>query len=166
MWSGHLIHASYEYHAEVPEEYLLLKPLGGSGRSPTDTRIDLPAKPLPRCRLQVAGRCLLALDEAVYPPDAYPGISGSITLAAVATRDGRVERIQVREARSVPPGQTDALVRYTRSHLSTWQLEPSTRDESFTLAYVFAIDRSLPQPGMVTVDYRLPEGITITARPR
>jgi hypothetical protein len=164
-WSADQLHALYSYDAGKREEYVVLKPRGFHSDQPEDTRIPLPVIGILHCRLEVAGRCLLALDQVVYADGAYETkIAASRTLAATVTRDGEVTGIQVADDSGALSPPTDLFARAAANNLKTWILEPSPRQNTFRITYSFVIDSSL-QRGQSLVQYALPNQITVRANP-
>jgi TonB family protein len=122
---------------------------------------------IPPCRLELRGRCLLALHEVVYPGEAYPQqtrMAGAVTLTGTVARDGTVTGIQVVESESVPSGRTAPLMREAVENLKTWQLEPATLEDTLRIRYSYVIDPSLPT-GTEDAQFALPNQITIRANP-
>jgi hypothetical protein len=166
FWAKQL-HAVYSYNYEKREEYIRIKPLGLLDDLEEDTQIKLPAIAVPHCRLEMAGRCLLALDTVMYARDAYPSrISGDVTLTGVVTRDGRIAGIKVANTSGVPLGKTDLFAHEAIGNLSSWRLERAPREDSIRITYSYIIDESLPQRGQREVKFTLPERVTVRARPR
>ena len=164
-WQTSQLHGLYSYDAEKHEEYVDIKPWGSDATLPYDTRVMLPVGTVPHCRLEISGRCLLALDDLVYAGETYTAkASGTVTLAGTITRDGKVTRIQVAEAQSVPSGRTEPFVREAVNNLKTWRLEAVPREDTFRITYSYVIDSSL-QRGQVDVQLALPSQVTIRANP-
>lgn len=158
------LHGIYTYKRDTHEESLEVKPLGMSGEEPGDTRIDLPIKAVPRCNVELAGRCLISLDYPRYPVSTRETVSGSVTLTGTVTRQGRVVNIQVVEADIKPTSRTTAIVDATLRNLGTARLQPASHEDAIRLTYSYVIDRSL-QPGQDRPDFDLPNKITVLFRP-
>ena len=165
-WAKQL-HIVYSYNHDKREEYIRIKPLGFSNELEEDTKIDLPAIATPHCRLEIAKRCLLALDTIVYARDAYPlKISGDVTLTGIVTRDGQIASIKVANTSGVPSERIDLFAREAIGNLKSWRLERAPREDAVRITYSYVIDGSLPQRGQTEVKFRLPERVTIRVRPR
>ncbi len=165
-WAARQLHAVYSYVAAPREEHVTIKPTGYSWDSPEDTRITLPVTLMPRCRLELTGRCLLALDDVLYDGQAYASkIAATITVTGIVTPRGLLTDMRVADAKSVPPGDADSLTRHTIDNLKSWRLEPASRQDTFRLTYSYAIDSSL-RPGEVVVRFGLPNQVTIRANPQ
>jgi hypothetical protein len=156
------LHAVYSFVASPREEYVILKPLGGVENHPTDTKISLPVSVEPTCTLRVNNRCLLALDQIVYPADAYKAKDiGVAKLAVTVLPNGRVASVQ----RVSFEGRSEAsIVGAAVNNASSWRFERSTRIETFNVAYNYGIDRAL-QSGTVDVNINLPTEIIVRAGP-
>ncbi len=164
QWQARQLHGLYSLDAMTHEEYVLLKPWGYEAPLPYDTRIDLPAVTVPKCRLELSGRCVLILDVITYPETAYRArVSGTVTLAGTISRDGRITHVTTAQRDGVP-NPPDALSQAALENIRTWRLESRPRDDSFRVAYSYVIDSSLAA-GQIDVQFGLPNNITVKANP-
>jgi hypothetical protein len=156
------LHARYNFFAETHEEYIEILPAGvisTHSKQPYETRIDLPVETTPHCKLEIDGRCLIALQQFPYPADLLKWQpSGSVTLAATITRAGKVDHIRVVKAESI---SASAAVQ----NLTSWRLEPGPRDESIQITYSYAIDNSLRRMDGMQVQWALPNAVSIRIPP-
>jgi hypothetical protein len=144
-WASHL-HGVYLYDQEKQEEHIDIRPIGTDfeGAS-TNTRINLPVVGTPHCRLEMNGRCMVALDEAIYPDEALmKSASGTVTLAGLMKRDGSIADIKVSYIDVLQLENKDALVNAAVQNFKTWRFEPDSRQESIKIKFTYIIDPSLP----------------------
>jgi hypothetical protein len=160
------LHALYVYDELKREEYVSLKPLGFHSEQPEDTRILLPVVGIPHCRLEVAGRCVLALEDATYAEGTYETrMTASRTLTGIVSPEGTITGVQVLDAHGLPSAPTiDLFARAAFNHLRTWRVEPGAREDSFRITYTFKIDPSLRRYTL-DVQYALPGQITVRINP-
>ena len=152
------LHARYVFFAERHEEYLEMMPVGVTtthSEQPYETRISLPVTTMPHCQLEINDRCLIALQEFPYPGKLLKGKpSGSVTLAATITRDGKVTHIRLVKPESI--AANEAI-----QNLSSWRLEPGPRDQPIKVTYSYAIDSSLRHTDGMQVQWALPNAVSI-----
>lgn len=165
FWLSHL-HGSYSYDMDKHEEFVDIRPFGSDAEGPNDTRIDLPANArVHLCRLEVSGRCLLALARVNYPELALAGaVSGAVTLSASIGRSGKVTGITVIDNHVIPLEQKDVLVNDALQNLKTWQFESSSKDDHLRITYSYVRDApTVPkhQHWQVDVRFALPNQIEI-----
>jgi hypothetical protein len=160
------LHASYSYNAAKREEYIDLKPLGSDGQGPYDTRIKLPVSAAPRCRYEMSGRCLLALEDIVYPTDALKDkVSGTITLAGTIAREGNMTGVRLAEPNALPTERAELLTKAALQNLTTWRFEEAPKSDAFRITFSYAIDPSVLHRGEVDVNVALPNQVTIRGNP-
>jgi hypothetical protein len=158
------LHGVYLYEATPRSEHVWIKPFGFSVDQPEDTRIDLPVSGAPHCRLELLGRCIVAFDYPTYPGSYGEKTTGTVTVTAVATKDGRLTAVQEETSSIRPASRKDAFVNATVKNLSTARLEPSSREETLRITYSYNLDASL-QPGEVSVRFELPNTISVRFKP-
>ncbi|MGA2434114.1 MAG: TonB family protein [Bryobacteraceae bacterium] len=153
------LHALYSYNRETHEEYLEILPEGlDRADSIFTTRIDLPAKAAPACKLAITGRCLLEFEHIDYPSaKGMPKISGQVTLAGSIRSDGKLSGVTV-EGANVSPAQSRAvLVDAALQNFRTWRFEPAEQQNTIRVTYDFEVTNS-PLVGYEhPVEFRLPE---------
>lgn len=154
------LRALYLFNLDDHKESLAITPLGIEGGDAYDTTIDLPVAGRVHCRLEVSGRCLLALEPVTYPGDALRSReSGKVTLTATIGPDGKIV-----VANTGPQQGSDRLVGAAVDNLKTWWLDAIAREDTFRITYTYVVDSSL-QRGQVDVQLALPTQITIRANP-
>jgi hypothetical protein len=157
------MHGRYVFSAERHVEYLELMPTLDWER----TRIDLPVVAAPHCRVEIAQRCLIESHGIDYPWEAVKlRASGSVALTATFARDGKVSRVRLVKAQSVPEGAAGPLADAAVQNLSSWRLEPGPRAETVRITYSYVIDRSLPWNILTEVRWIPPDEIAIRGNPR
>jgi len=166
------MHAQYVFDADRREDYVEILPAGSDipsplpGVGPYGTRIDLPAGAAIHCRLELGSRCLIALDDVTYPPEALKRrVGGKVTLAAAVTRGGCIRHIQVVKTEATPRDGENLLANAAVRNLSTWRAEPGSRQEALQITYSYVIDDSLPESGLPRVQWALPTDVMVTDRP-
>lgn len=160
------LHAVYKFDAAKHEDYLLIKPRGMLSLLPQDTRIDLPAKRIPRCRLELRGRCLLSMNQ-VGPADGVfaRGMDGTVELRGTVTRDGSIAHVQVVKTVVSHAAGREAFVRSVVKDFQSWRLTPAPREDPVRITFAYVTDPALRDKDW-TVDYALPDRITVRSRPR
>jgi len=157
------LHANYSYDAKKSEEHLDIIP----GRGAVDggtwaTRIDLPLVGTPQCRLQINGRCLIALSDFLYPSDALKTkASATITLTGTITQRGSMDDVRIVEAVTNPRDERGLFVKEALHNLRTWRFEGAPRRDGVRITYRYAIDASLA-PGGKNVQFALPDEVVIS----
>jgi TonB family protein len=167
--SAHKIHHadSYAFSTDGDERTLTKKqniiyimPYGGDRTF--DTEINLPVASVPAFTLQIADRCLLAIDKPQYPHEALiAGISGTVGLSAQITKQGMITDVSVPNSNSATQVLTNAAV----ANLTAWHEEPSSHDSAMRITYSYTITSSLPAGQMTHVEYKLPDDVVIEALP-
>ena len=156
-------HGTYFFNAETGQEYIEIMPLG-QNRS-FMTRINLPVTTPPPCTLEMAGRCLLALNDVGYPWDALKTkSSGTITLEGSIDPSGILEHVGVVAIDVHPAESQRLLVDAAIQNLKTWRLESAGRRDRVRIVYSYTIDSS-GRPGETRVNFDLPHKVEIRARP-
>jgi len=162
------LHGVYSYDARKHEEYVDLGPFGHAGEShgSYDTRINLPATEIPPCRMEIDNRCVLALDQIHYPPDALTSrLSGALTLAGTIARSGKITNVSVVGPNGEPVAQEGVLANEAIQNLKSWTFEPGPRQDAIRITYSFVIDPSLPIPPSYRnnedVRFALPDQVVI-----
>jgi hypothetical protein len=157
-WTRRELRGLYVLDRENGEEYFSITPFGVMGADIYNTRIDFPFDGGPHCRLEVANRCLFALDVIEYPADALTArASATVVLIGSISRDGFVQPTVVSSA--------DAFGRSADSNVRTWWFEPASREDSFRITYSYEIDATL-EPGESRAEFSLPDRVTIRANPK
>lgn len=166
FWRSQL-HGFYSYDAEKGEEHLDIRPFGSDvGGGPYDTRIILPTAQHVVCRLEMSGRCMLALEPISYSDAALRDrVSGDVTLTGSIARSGEIVGIQVAEARIEPSNKKELLVNEAIRSLKSWRFESASRKDPIRITYSYLTDPSLPVPApyrkQVDVQLNLPNHVTI-----
>jgi hypothetical protein len=152
-------HGSYSFDADKGEEMVYVMPFGEAYRS-FNTVIKLPVTSIPPCRLEIASRCLLALNAIDYPWNTLKTRrSGAVTLEAAIARDGTITA--VKSAGAGPSGQEQAsLINAAIQNLKSWRFETASRRDTIRIVYSFTIDTSgtLGQPSL---QFDLPDKVEI-----
>jgi len=168
-WVGQL-HGFYSYNAEKQDEHLDIRPFGSDFEGgPDDTKIILPNTGTPRCRLEVSGRCLLALEHIIYPDEALTkSMAGTVVLGGLIERSGEITGIEALEIRVQPTEREETLVDEAIRNFKTWRLEPSSRKDRVRITYSYVIDPGLPVPSgyrkFARAQMELPNQVTIRGR--
>jgi TonB family protein len=105
-----------------------------------ETRIDLPFSGRPRCRFEIAERCLVAVDPPVYrEPTNKDNLEGVVSVSAHVTQAGLLANLRVVEA---PPSATmQPLTAATLANLKTWRVEPAPREDDVMVRYRYVTAR-------------------------
>lgn len=112
----------------------------GTG-SLSDTRIDLPVTATPICRLNIDGRCLLALQSLQYPWDDWKtGKTGSVTLTGRINPTGSVSDIHFEKTPQNVVVDGD-LVNASIKNLKTWKFERSIRTTELQINISLLVER-------------------------
>jgi len=168
-WASRQLHAFYMFDASKHEEYIKILPAGGSWvvpGGPYSTRIDLPAKIPPHCRVEINNRCLIATDYLTYPAEALKRReTGTVVLAATITRGGKVDRVRVVKAEAASPEAESLLTKAAVLALSSGTFESSLHDDVVRITYSYVIDDSARYTDGEKVEWALPDKITISAKP-
>ena len=159
-------HAIYSFDRTKHEEYIALEPLGTGSTTISmpdlSTTLALPVTTLPRCSLEVANRCLLALSHIDYPLNALKAnVSGNIMLQGVIGRDGALKNTGVAATESDPER---LLVNAALKNLRTWRFETATEEHPIRIVYSYSIELS-GRPGEIGVRFELPYKVEIRGSP-
>jgi hypothetical protein len=164
------VHARFVFDADKHEEYIEIMPLGVTPSlrtGPYSTRIDLPAAGAPHCRLEINSRCLLALENVIYPDEALRRkTSGSVTLTATITIAGRVKHVRVAKTDVHPDAADVLLANAAVRNFSSWRLERGPIQEATRITYSYAIDDALPNRGQTQIQWDLPREVRIRRSPQ
>lgn len=157
------IHAQYLFDGAKHIDRLTIRPLGSDSPGPLDSEIDL-SKPADRhCRFEIAGRCLLLIQEAEYPRSmVVKQLGGSVTVSATIGRDGNVHDIVTADSHAADPDIRVALARSASLQLSRWHFEPAASETPARLTFEFAIDNTPPIHGVPRYVFDLPDRVRIT----
>lgn len=164
------LHGFYSYDAQKHEEYLDIRPFGSDvAGGPYDTRINLPTAQIPQCRVELSGRCILALERISYPDAGLAEkVSGTVALTGSIGTNGKMVGIHAVEVRVIPSGKEEVLVSEALRALSTWRFESRPHQDPFEITFSYVIDPALnvPSPYRKQVDARLdlPHQVTIRGR--
>ena len=165
--SGQHLHAMYLLNHKNEEESLDILPLGYQAPPSVNTTIKLPLATDPNCKLQIQGRCLMAvLRPIVYPEEALKKrASGKITLAATIDSRGRVVNAKVVEADRTPAGQQQILANAATQNFESWQFNQGADAQAIQITYSYTIDPSLSPALHTDVKWELPSQIIIRQNP-
>jgi TonB family protein len=109
--------------------------------------------------LSIGDRCILSLQQFEYPQKAHQrGVVGTVTVAKVADRNGKVTAKVVKQADDV------SLTQAAPQNVSTWWIEAAPREDSFQTTFTYELDATLA-PGEVDLEIDLPTTVTIRASP-
>jgi len=164
------LHARYVFSADRNEDYVetipMHDPYSRKEMKEFNTRIDLPTANIPPCRLQINGRCLLALNDVAYPYEALKeAVVGIVTVAAAIGRSGAVSGIRIISVRPATASAKNLLGKTVVQNLSSWRLEPSEHMDRIRMTYSFMVDKSLPNRRGAQVQWFLPGEIIVKGRP-
>jgi hypothetical protein len=133
---------------------------------------------MPRCRLEVDRRCVLALEAPAHSKEALTArLSGTVHLVGTIGANGRVTARP-----DVANGSQDdnPLMRAALANLTSWWLEPAVRQSTLRITYNYVVDSAVaarhvnPTPserldarrdGWVDVQLAFPTRITIRGYP-
>ena len=158
------LHGFYSFNSQKNEEYIDLRPQGSERETPYDTRIDLPAVTTPKCRVELSGRCLLAMER--YPIGGLKlRASSSFILQGVLTRDGRMTGIRSSNTDDIAATDRNYLVHEAITYLKTWHFESAQREDAFRISFAYVIDPLLAERNAIDVKLALPDQVTIRGNP-
>jgi hypothetical protein len=160
---------AYFYDADKHQEYIVIMPglRKSRGEAPFDTRIDLPVSGKPECRLEMASRCVLQLQDPDYPTEALKGkVSGTATLVGRIARNGVPTDLHtLKESNVIPTITKEVLVNGALENLRTWRFEPAEHENDLRLVYTYRIDSSLTYENQVNVEFVPPDQMVIRGNP-
>ena len=161
-WRG-----SFVYNTDKHEEYVDINPKGAtSSYQAFNTIIDLPVVSKPQCRLQINGRCLLALDDIEYPFDAKMGrVTGTVTLTGTIDSQGIMTGVTMTESNITPIERKILLENAALENIKTWRFEKSGQQDPFRITFSYSINASKGNEGMTEVQPALPDHIYIRVSP-
>jgi TonB family protein len=162
QWAAQL-HAIYTFDAANQLEVLNIIPQGYKSDPSLTTTIVLPIGTTPRCRLQIQGRCLMAvLEDITYPDEAMKAkLSGSVALKGNITSAGGVTAVQVTETHVEQDQRMALLVEAACRNLRAWKFDSGQRDTSFQITYSYVLDAAQSVGGAPKVEWSLPNQIII-----
>jgi len=163
------MHGYYAFSANKNEEFVQINPRGllmDVSDGYFNTVINLPILSKPQCRVQMHGRCLLALKDIKYPADAKKaGVTGTVTLAGMIDRQGIMTGIKIAETSVKPAEAKDLLANEAMENIKTWRFEKSKKKDPFRITYFYAINIPKGDIGQVEVRPELPDHIYINVNP-
>lgn len=154
--------ASYFLNIHKHENFLTIDPLGYGASPSLESRIDLPLKGKPRCRVELNNRCIVFIERIDYPLKAlHARASGSLTLEGTLKKDGRVRAVHVVRSNFQPAGEEVLFSRAAIRNLSQWRIDPAAHESSIRITYSYVLEKDVG-PGQYTdVEFELPGKITI-----
>jgi len=165
LYSKSKLHGSYHYNRKNGENFVFLTPDADSGsvNSPFNTRINLPLKGPPICKLAIDGRCLLEFKHIDYPSiGGKTDGSGEVTFTGRIHPNGMVSDLKAVETKAQPPAWESTLREFTLRNLQTWRFATSSHESSLHIKYRFALtDSGLSNDNYV--HFQLPEEVRIQA---
>ena len=148
------MHAHYFFDSGARNNYIEIIPV-----SEYRTRINLPVADAPRCRLEAADRCMVALERPSYPRVAFfEKVSGTVALQAAVSRAGTVRNIRVVKAGTEQGDVALLLAKASIHNFSTWRFEPAQKRDPLKVTYSYVIDKSLPGGSQVRVSCASSQG--------
>jgi TonB family protein len=166
------MHGQYIYNENTHEHCIYIHPFGmrpvAAKSQFTVTKFDIPVSSKPQCKMQISGRCLLALDEICYPDEAkHQKIHGTVTLAGNIGLQGKVTGIRISKTNIEPDEAKSILEREALKNLKSWHFENANQENQFQITYYYAIN---PPSGfrdnLEEVRPELPNSIFITLNPK
>jgi hypothetical protein len=171
-------HRRATFHSGAPD-YISIHLFGGmwgEAGLPDDsnysTRIDLPITRPPRCRYEVAGRCLLKASYPEYPSFDRDAGDGVVTVAGRIARSGALLDVVVLRRDSPIPEFVDRLAETAEANLKTWKFDPAQGEHSIVVTYRYVVDHSLlfdtalDMPSATSLTLRGHPGLTREEMPR
>ena len=165
--------ATYTIDAVKDEAFLLIPTLSWRPER-YETRIDLPLKGKPRCRFDVADRCLISAGAPDYPEAVEGSLEGSVRVDVLVTPRGTISSARVAEVESgSADGGGQAFARAAIENVKTWRFDPAEREDAATINYRFEFvdrPRALSSEEKVRstdfglVEVRLTSGTDVTVR--
>jgi TonB family protein len=164
------LHARYVFDSARHEDYIEIipmhEPYSRHENKMYNTRFNLPLSPVPHCRLEINNRCLVALEDAIYPREAPKRKkSGTVTVSGTIIRAGKIKDIRLVKAEVIWKAAESLLLTAAVQNLSTWRAEPAPRSDAIRITYTYVIDGSLPRVAGPQVQWALPDRVTITSPP-
>jgi TonB family protein len=130
------LRATYTIDGGEDRTYLLIPVLSRQVER-YETRIDLPLKGAPRCRFDVANRCLLSAGSPAYPGTAAGAFEGKVTLQADIATDGTIKSVRVTHANGGCAEARDVLSRAAVENVKAWRLDPAPREDTVNINYQY-----------------------------
>ena len=146
------------YYRNDREEYLTVKPIGSDGEGPLDSRMDLNANQASDCRVSIANRCLMALQQLVGPPSNTP-LPDEVQLRARLETDGRLTHIDTVDRRL--QGTSQVFARTVAENLKTWRFESEPGKGAIDVTVRAAVSNSVPSTGMVVNAEESGSGVSV-----
>lgn len=160
------LHGGYVYDKGKGKDYIYIVPDGMSqeSTSPFNTRINLPLRGPPVCKLALDGRCLLEFKHIDYPSiGGKTDGSGEVTVTGRIRPNGVVSDLKAVGTKADPPASESTLKEFTLGNLQTWRFATSTHESSLRITYRFALtDSALSNDNYV--QFQLPEEVRIQTR--
>jgi hypothetical protein len=147
------------YAVETGKELLSILPFGYYAEFEV-ARVPIDGVRLPRCEFQLAARCLFRLDTM----ESAAGMTGTVTLEARATRQGKLDRLRVVDSPSEQSKPDEQLVRAALANARSWWLDPSRSEQDVRITYVFGAATAVSNPaGAFELTLRAPGDVRILA---
>jgi len=128
--------ATYKIDAATDQEYLVI-PTISCRPEKYKSRIDLPLTGKPRCRFEVADRCLISAGSPDYPETEQGSIEGTVKLEVEVTPRGTIGNVRIAQASSSTAEGRELLARAAVANVKTWRLDPASREDTATIDYQF-----------------------------
>jgi len=138
LYAKSKLHGSYHYDRDRGENFLFLTPDAdsGSANSPFNTRINLPLKGQPICKLAIDGRCLLEFKHIDYPSiGERTNGSGEVAVTGRIRQNGVVSDLKAIETKAEPPAWESTLKEFTLRNLQTWRFATSSHESSLHITF-------------------------------
>lgn len=162
-WASKM-HAIYMLDQDNREEYveLLPSPVFSGGTEEWNTRIDLPTQGLPKCNLQIEGRCLIEFRRIFYPyRDQTPLGSATITSLVTVEPSGAIRRVKVVQKKVNPATVAKLFADTTLENLYTWHFESRSHAASFRITFEFTPVQSSAIGKNTAMHFELPSRVLI-----
>jgi len=157
-------HAEYRFNAK--QHSILMLPMGNP-EGDAYTSVDLPARTLRPCRLEIAHRCFLELTAPDHEYETLAAlISATVVVSGTIDRSGRAEAFEIRVATAKnvrnEKAPADPVVRTVIESVRSWRLEESERETPFNVRFEFDITDDLSESSL---EFRLPHRVIVRATP-
>jgi hypothetical protein len=137
--------ATYVLNTAGHEEYVLLR-LFALQKEKYESRIDLPVKGQPRCRVEIEERCVVAIDYPLHMELDNRPIEGMVTVSGKITKEGTLAGLRADAVNSGSSTDISRLTEAALANLATWRMDPAARETPFTVSYRFVVDRTRRDP--------------------